>query len=198
MESHLLYEKKLALGMFQVYSERPSFAVKIVKQVHSNIVVNENEANMEVEADGLIGSSDSPLAVLTADCIPLVLIGKNSHAVVHAGWKGLHNNILGHQQIKSMNPTYVLLGPHIRVSNYEVQTDFKNNFPGSYSFLEKKNQLFFDLTKEVITQLKTLYPNIEISDCDICTYANEHFASFRRNKTQNRNWNVFIPKGHLS
>lgn len=198
MESHLLYEKKLTQGMFQVYSERPSFAVKTVKQVHSDIVVPENQANSEAEADGIIGSSDSPLAVLTADCIPIILMGKNSHAVIHAGWKGLQNNILADIQIKSMNPTHAFLGPHIRVSNYEVQTDFKNNFPESHSFLIDKNQVFFDLTKEVTMQLKSLYPNIEISDCDICTFTNENFASFRRNKTKKRNWNIFIPKGHLA
>ena len=198
MESHLLYEKQLTQGMFQVYSACPPFAVKTVKQVHSDIVVPEKEANSEAEADGIIGSSDSPLAVLTADCLPIVLMGKNLHAVIHAGWKGLQNNILGDTQIKAMNPTHAFLGPHIRVHNYEVQTDFKKNFPGSHSFLADKDQLFFDLTKEVTMQLKTFYPNIEISDCDICTFTNEHFASFRRNKTQKRNWNVFIPKGHLA
>ena len=195
MESQLLYERKLPSGIFQVYSDRPIFAVKTVKQIHSDLVVDENQAGCA--ADGIWGTSDAPIAVLTADCIPLVLIGKNSHAVIHAGWKGLENKILQHALIKEMYPLYAFIGPHIRVSQYEVQKDFKNNFPGSSSFLEINNQLFFDLTKEVTEQLKKLYPQIEISDCEICTYTNNNFASYRRNKTPARNWNVFIPKGHL-
>lgn len=192
MESHLLYEKKLTTGMFQVYSAKPVFPVKTVNQTHSDIIVMENEAS--VEADGIIGISNAPLAVLTADCIPLVFIGENSHAVVHAGWKGLQNNILGHTILRNMNPFFVLIGPHICKSHYEVQKDFKNSFPGSHSFIEKNDRIYFDLTKEATTQLKKIYPNIEISDCGICTFENEKFASFRRDKTVKRNWNIFIPK----
>jgi YfiH family protein len=194
MESLLLFDRKLLRGSFQVYSERPDFTVKTVKQIHSNIVVKEN--NSLEEADGIMSSTDYPLAILTADCIPLVLIGEKSHAVIHAGWKGLQSQIINNPLVKEMNPIFAFIGPHIRVAQYEVQKEFKENFPDSKFFVEKNGHLFFDLTKELITQLKSAYPQIKITDCEIDTLTNESFASFRRNKTTKRNWNIYNPKGH--
>ncbi len=196
MKSHLLFETKLPRGIFQVYSAKPEFDVLTVKQIHSNIILNELQAGNE--GDALIGTTELNLAILTADCLPIVILGKKSHAVIHAGWKGLQNNILGNSHIVEMNPLMAYIGPHIRVNQYEVQTDFKNNFPTSDSFLKIENKLFFDLTLEVRTQLKKLYPEIEIQDCGICTFSNELFASFRRNKTTDRNWNIYLPKGNLA
>jgi copper oxidase (laccase) domain-containing protein len=195
MESRLLFEAKLIRGTFQVYSARPSFTVQAVKQIHSNIIIHES-LNKDSEADGIIGSSDANLSILTADCVPIVLIGEKSHAVIHAGWKGIQTLILNHPLIKELSPQFAYIGPHIRVNQYEVQTDFKNNFPQSKCFIEKDNKLFFDLTAETINQLKTSYPKINISDCGICTFSDHNYSSFRRNKTNNRNWNIYLPKGH--
>jgi YfiH family protein len=194
MESKLLFEKKLVRGTFRVYSDRPNFNLKTVKQIHSDIVLSEN--NSEMDGDGMIGTSQYPLAVLTADCLPVVLLGENSHAIIHAGWKGVQSKILGHKLLKEMNPIQAFIGPHICVDNYEVQSDFKNNFPNSKSFFENKNKICFDLTKEVNIQLKNLYPNIAILDSNICTFSNVQYHSYRRDKTTNRNWNVYIPEGN--
>jgi YfiH family protein len=194
MESHLLFEKKIIGGTFKVYSHQPSFQVLSLKQIHSDIVRTEVEAGLE--GDGLIGSTNTPLAVLTADCIPLVMIGKNTHAIIHAGWKGLQNNILANPLIKEMKPFYAYIGPHIRSIHYEVQEDLKDNFPRSHSFLNIDHKVFFDLTKEITQQLKDIYQDIKIEDCQICTFSNQNFSSFRRNKTPNRNWNIYIPEGH--
>ena len=197
MNSQLLFEQKLSRGKFVVYSSRPSFLVKTVKQIHSDIVLSENEIDEKnnYEADGIIGTSQIPLAVLTADCIPVLLIGKNSHAIIHAGWKGLQTKILNHPFLKEINPSHAFIGPHIRVSQYEVQEEFKKNFPSSHSFIKINNQLCFDLTKEVTTQLQNNFSHIKIEDCKICTFSDQRFSSFRRNQTPNRNWNIYIPEG---
>lgn len=48
------------------------------------------------EADGLLTSlSNAPIGVFTADCLPLLLAGKNWIAAVHAGWKGTRLDIAG-------------------------------------------------------------------------------------------------------
>lgn len=193
MNARLLYEIKLVKGTFRVYSERPDFLVTKLTQIHSNLVLDEEIAEGK-EADGILGNSTKPMAVLTADCIPLVLIGANSHAIIHAGWQGLQKKILENTFIKQMKPTHAFIGPHIRVNHYEVQTDFRNNFLNSASsFLEQNNQLFFDLTKEITFQLQTHFTEIIISDCNICTFSDKNFNSYRRNKTTERNWNIYIP-----
>ena len=77
-----------------------------------------------------------PIAVLTADCAP-VLIYENDLkmiAAIHVGWKGAFKDIVT-KVIKFMikkgcaveNMTAVI-GPSISQKNYEVKEDFKKKF----------------------------------------------------------------------
>ncbi len=188
-----VFEKALPRGRFCVYKTRPDFNLIQVKQTHSSIVLNETDCNGIIEADGILGQSNTPMAILTADCLPVVLIGKNAHAFIHAGWKGLHNNILKNELIKKINPHYAFIGPHISVLNYEVQNDFKENFSDPRAFKEKDGKLFFSLLHVAKTQLESTYHGIVIEESGICTFLNPDFHSYRRNKTTERNWNVYIP-----
>ena len=191
--SELVFEKKLSFGKFCVYNSKPDFPLNKVKQTHSNIVLDEAHCNDQF-ADGLYGNSNIPMAILTADCLPIILIGENnSHAFLHAGWKGLQNGIIGNDFVKKIKPYYGFIGPHIRQMNYEVQPEFKNEFSDSGAFLEKNGKLFFNLAYVATKQLKEFYPNIEIEDCGNCTFNETIFHSYRRNKTTERNWNIYIP-----
>ena len=189
---NLVFEKKLPRGRFCVYQSSPAFDLIKVKQTHSPIVLNEKSCN-GLEADGMVGNSTTPMAILTADCLPILLLGESEYALVHAGWRGLENQILANGLIKNIKPIYAFIGPHISVQNYEVQPDFKANFSNTEAFVEKKGKLFFDLSVIVNSQLKTLHPGILIEESNICTFSNENFHSYRRNKTTERNWNVYIP-----
>ncbi|MBC7539077.1 MAG: polyphenol oxidase family protein [Bacteriovorax sp.] len=185
-------DKLLPRGRFCVYQSRPGFDLIRVKQTHSAIVLNEKNCN-ELEADGMIGASSTPMAILTADCLPILLLGEKEHAFVHAGWRGLHNEILKNELIKKIDPFYAFIGPHISVLHYEVQPDFKENFDQSEAFIEREGKLFFNLSVVAQAQLKASYPGISIEESGLCTYSNENFHSYRRNKTTERNWNVYIP-----
>lgn len=188
----LVLEKQLPRGRFCVYQSRPDFDLIRVKQTHSAIVLNEKNCN-ELEADGMVGDSSSPMAILTADCVPILLLGEKGHAFVHAGWRGLHKEILKNDLIKKINPTYAYIGPHIRVNNYEVQPDFKANFSHPNAFVLREGKIYFDLSVITKFQLETYFPGIKIEDSEIDTFSNELFYSYRRNKTTDRNWNVYIP-----
>ncbi|MDD4973930.1 MAG: polyphenol oxidase family protein [Bacteriovorax sp.] len=188
----LVLKKKLPRGLFCVYQSRPDFDLIRVKQTHSAIVLNEKKAN-ELEADGIVGDSVSPIAILTADCLPILLLGEKAHAFVHAGWRGLHNEILRNDLIKKINPFYAFIGPHISSAHYEVQPDFKANFEQNDAFLDREGKLYFDLSAVARAQLKSFFPGITIEESEICTFSNDNFHSYRRNKTSERNWNVYIP-----
>lgn len=188
----LVYSKTMPRGQFCVYQSRPEIDFYRVKQTHSSIVLNENNCN-ELEADGMIGCSSKAMAILTADCLPVLLIGANSHALVHAGWKGLQNEILKNDKILKINPFYAFIGPHISSKNYEVQADFKLNFNIPNAFIERNGKIFFDLLAVAKIQLESTYKNIIVEDSGICTFENEQMHSYRRNKTTERNWNVYIP-----
>ena len=63
------------------------------------------------------------LAVRTADCAPVVLVGRRSVGVVHAGWRGLMAGVI-EQAVAALHdlgdaPDRALLGPCIRVGCYE-------------------------------------------------------------------------------
>jgi copper oxidase (laccase) domain-containing protein len=63
------------------------------------------------------------IAVRTADCAPLVLLGTHGVAVVHAGWKGLAAGVVERAvaALRSLDdgPLHAHLGPCIRPGCYE-------------------------------------------------------------------------------
>lgn len=65
------------------------------------------------------------VAVRTADCAPVVLIGQHSVGVVHAGWRGLLAGVV-ERAARALHdlgdaPRRAYLGPCIRVGCYEFQ-----------------------------------------------------------------------------
>lgn len=193
-DANVTFEAPLLRGRFLVYNQKPSLDLMSVKQTHSNIVHSEENCHHLLEGDGIIGTSSNPKAILTADCLPIVLIGQNGHAVIHAGWKGLSNKILLNDLVKSISPTYAFIGPHIRQDQYEVQADFLAHFPDNLSAFKNINsKIYFDMALTASQQLADHYKNIVIEDCNLCTLLDSKFHSYRRNQTPNRNWNVYIP-----
>lgn len=194
MNDIITFEAPLLRGRFIVFNQRPDFDFVKVKQTHSSIIVPEETVIEGLEADGILGNTSTPKAILTADCVPLVLLGSAEHTVIHAGWRGLAGNILGQDLVKKINPTYAYIGPHIRPEHYEVQEDFLANFPEyPEAFSRHHGKIFFNLAHVACAQLKKAYPNIVIEDAGLCTFAGSNFHSYRRNKTTERNWNIYIP-----
>jgi polyphenol oxidase len=79
-------------------------------------------------ADALYTSSSQlPMAVLTADCMPIVLAspGEGTVAVVHAGWRGVAAGMLGVAAGSFERPSEVrvAIGPAIGPCHYEVGED---------------------------------------------------------------------------
>lgn len=184
-------------GIFEVHNTPPLFAaIKRVKQTHSDIVLTLDHtcATQDIIGigDGIIDQEKKyHLAILTADCIPLLFLGLKGNAMVHAGWAGVKNKISLNNQIISLDVHTIFIGPHIRLQNFEVQEDFRQHFKDDRYYHLKGGKLFFDLTAKLIDDLKSVYPNATIIDCALDTKTDERFHSFRRNKTILRNWNIF-------
>ena len=100
--------------------------VQFMNQVHGNrVVVIEEVTDVVPTADALVsGIPGITLAVMVADCIPLLLTSKQAIAAVHVGRRGLVNNValktievmreMGAQDISA------IIGPAICGSCYEV------------------------------------------------------------------------------
>ncbi len=169
-------------------------------QIHSADVITVNShSNSDLvktqKADGLISltphKSLAPLCIVTADCIPIVMLGKKGVAFLHAGWRGVQSSIFLHKNIPDIEPTYVFLGPSIRKCCFEVQKDFYTFFPNSNHHFEHRNhKIYFDLIEETKEQLLNHFPRLTIEDSAICTCCNLAFHSYRRDKTSLRNYNL--------
>jgi YfiH family protein len=192
METKLL-SKKYKDGEFLVYPDKPSQNLVHCLQTHSNIILEyRGDSLLEIKADGIIicpkRYPEKQIAIKTADCLPVLLIG-NKIVLIHAGWKGLENGILQNELLNELNITEIFIGPAIQ--KYEIQEDFKSNFPKNTHFTETDGKIYFNLQKEAMDQLKTKFPNAKILCSNICTFENKLYNSYRRDKTKIRNWNVF-------
>lgn len=101
-----------------------------LRQTHSTDVVQVHAAGQHagVTADGALTPVPfAPIAVTTADCSPIVLVGTSAVSVVHAGWRGASDGIIeeaADQMAKlGAEPVATLLGPCIGPLDYAFGAD---------------------------------------------------------------------------
>jgi YfiH family protein len=113
----------------------------IVNQVHGRDVVNANEATADSSGDVIVDYGDEfAVAVLVADCLPILLVEEDSPtlAVVHAGWRGLENNVLESalEHFEHHDAVHAFLGPSVSAAVYQVGPEVAEHFtnvPGAVS-----------------------------------------------------------------
>jgi YfiH family protein len=99
-----------------------------LRQVHGAavVVVDAPGAGCGAEADAAVALvAGAPVAVVTADCAPVVLVGDSGDAVgvVHAGWRGLVDGVIAEavavMRQHGSGPISAALGPCIHAECYE-------------------------------------------------------------------------------
>lgn len=176
-------------------------------QIHSSIVnkIDEKNIGQRIDGDALITNvKEVPLLILTADCVPVVIIDPKNKAVgvAHAGWRGTYDKICKNtidEMIKNYksNPEDLIcvIGPSIGPCCYEVSKDLVEKFntnlanhAGEFDII-KDDKYFLDLWK--INELTLKDCNVKdknIINLQICTNCNhDKFYSYRKhNKTPKR------------
>ena len=107
-----------------------------LKQIHSNrVVVVDDQFDVKAvrEADALVTNrTDVVLAVKSADCLPVLLFDpvKKVVAAVHAGWRGLAQQVvietvevMNHRFGVDVRDLHVAFGPCLQVTRFEVGDD---------------------------------------------------------------------------
>lgn len=108
------------------------FAPAWLRQVHGTDVIQAGAADNQ--ADGVMTHEvGRPCAVLTADCLPVLLARTDGSAVgaLHAGWRGLLNGIIeqGVAQMRTPDvPLSAWLGPAICSACYQVEDRVRDVF----------------------------------------------------------------------
>jgi YfiH family protein len=107
-----------------------------LQQVHGTRVVDAASITGPVEADGAFaGQPGVVCAVLTADCLPVLLCDRHGNrvAVVHAGWRGLAAGVV-EQAVAAMqvpgDSVLAWLGPAIGARAYVVGDEVRDAFVG--------------------------------------------------------------------
>jgi polyphenol oxidase len=163
-----------------------------VKGIHSNkieIVSDIDKGKIIEKTDGLITQSKSIcLAVTVSDCLPIFIYNKNTIGIIHAGWRGVVNNILGEMVKKMENipleSLNIFIGPHIKSCHFEVRDDILDNFTDYNEHICRKDKKIFinleEIAKKQLLSLGLKQENVRISP--ECTYCNDDYFSFRRDK----------------
>ena len=111
-----------------------------MNQTHSNkiaLVTGHDRGQDTFDCDGLVTREHGiALAVMTADCLPLLLCDQEERvvAVVHCGWRGLANNIV-ENAVAAMESIgakrrniAAYMGPAIGPNSFEVGEDVRSAF----------------------------------------------------------------------
>jgi YfiH family protein len=167
--------------------------IQFMNQVHGNDVeVIDQLSHASPTADALVTTNPKiALAVMVADCMPLLLSNQGSVAAVHVGRRGLVNRVtqktLSVMSAIDSSPITAIIGPSICCTCYEVSEDVFDEvtslFPRSQSqtstggfALNLAAALSFDLQESGIT----------VHDHSRCTVEESSLFSYRRDGVTGR------------
>ena len=198
-------KKKNVLKNLEIVGNRIKAKKKkiiLLNQIHSSkfhYIAEQPKLNNKFRGDALITDKRNiPIAVLTADCAPILIYDDNKKmiAAIHAGWKGAYKDIVKKviefmikRGCSTKNITTVI-GPCISSNNYEVKEDFIKKFikkdkKNIIFFKKTQNKNYFSLSKYIHFQLKSLnIKKIDIINKDTFN-AKNNFFSARRSISRN-------------
>ncbi len=173
-----------------------------LRQVHGHRVVDDVRTLAALpEADAAVSSTTGQvLAVLTADCLPVLLCDMTGReaAIAHAGWRGLAGGVIENTVAAMAQPPEALmawLGPCIGGDVYEVGDDVREAFasPGSkarcsldVAFKPSRGRWKLSLEAAARAVLRDLGVH-SIHGGGFCTLEDhERFFSFRRDGVTGR------------
>jgi YfiH family protein len=104
-----------------------------VRQVHGSIVLDARVVDESSEADAIVSDEpDVALAILVADCLPLLLVDDSSarFALVHAGWRGLAAGTIARAlaRFEDARRVHAFIGPSISLEGYQVGPEVATQF----------------------------------------------------------------------
>jgi hypothetical protein len=166
---------------------------QFMNQVHGDEIVIVDSVTSEIPTcDGLITTKPNlSMAVMVADCIPLLLISKEAVGAIHVGRAGLVNQIalkaIDRMRSVGSQEIHAILGPSICGQCYEVpfemQQDVMQDHPRAFA-TTRKGTPALDLPQALIAELISAGVSFEASA--ICTFEDEMYFSHRRQNPTGR------------
>lgn len=113
-------------------------APRWLTQVHGAEVIDAAQWRPGIEADAIVARSPGAVcAVLTADCLPVLLVNRGATVVAaaHAGWRGLAAGVLGATVARmggAPGELLAWLGPAIGQPAFEVGDEVRSAFVAAH------------------------------------------------------------------
>ena len=174
-----------------------------LQQVHGTAVVEAGPELLHLPvADGVTTCHRGiACAVLTADCLPVLLCAKDGQqvAALHAGWRGLVAGIIQQGLVQFHQPptdVTAFLGPAIGPEHFEVGRDVYDAF----AVWDIRAPLWQQLLQPRLNKPKHYWADLyglarwclqqqgvtSVFGGDTCTFNNEQFYSYRRDQLTGR------------
>src|SRR5690606_5677764 len=173
-------------------------------QVHGTCVL---DTDVDAAAAGAAGAFDASvtvtpgrvLAILTADCLPVVFASDKGVAAAHAGWRGLAAGVL-ENTVKKLHsacgklPDYAWIGPAISYRVFEIGSQVRDAFLDAdptvaFCFMphpDHAGKWLADLSGIAAHRLSALGIR-HVEQSGLCTYRQDDlFYSYRRSQTTGR------------
>ena len=168
-----------------------------LEQTHSTHCIIAEEDNHRHADAAITRSYLHPLAILTADCLPIVLCNKQGTeiAAVHAGWRGLFNGIVENTLSKMHSKSTDIIawvGPAISQKHYEVGKDVYDSFiqkhPDSVIAFQPTGPTKWLANLALIAELIMLNQGIKaVYQSNLCTFTTkDEFYSYRKSAQTGR------------
>jgi len=169
-----------------------------VKQAHTVNILDLSKKDFSLNLDGNFDAIIAPrvintkpncgIFIKTADCAPIILIGKQKLALIHAGWQGLAEGIINKCAQLIESPEIALIGPCAGDCCYEVQEDVLKKLDNLAHIQIRDNKNYLSIMGTAENILCSIYHSgMEIINSKICTICNQEYLSYRRDKTEKRN-----------
>ena len=174
--------------------------IQWLTQVHGRRCIRASSRSTVAVPEADAGWTDQPdlaVAVLTADCLPVVLCALDGTgiAVAHAGWRGLCAGLLS-ATLECLpvaaNKVHAWVGPGISANCYEVGDDVlraaqhaHSHAPAFFSPAAEPGKYQFDLVGLARYELQQLGVR-EILGGDTCCASDRRFYSYRRDGVTGR------------
>ena len=172
-----------------------------MNQVHGTTIVEIDKSvapGSIFECDGLITQlPDVGLAVLVADCAPLLLMGSRKVAAIHVGWRGLFGGIVEKAVALMDGESFTaLIGPTICGNCYEISDDLAERAQSqgfvvghsTRSTFNNEDRSTLDIPRSILSIINGLVPDQvkEATWNGVCTFESHEHFSYRREQVTGR------------
>ena len=158
--------------------------IVFMNQIHGDTVVLVEDSNAKPTCDALITTNHRlAIAVMVADCIPLLLKSDVAVAAVHVGRKGLINKV-ARKTIDAMRDLgaeviYSYIGPSICGNCYEVSEEIFKEVTATYPSTDSSSRTG-KFTLDLTSGLKSDLKDTVLLDLSSCVFEDKNTFSYRR------------------